>query len=109
MWIYNSLVSRVADAARFGSHIDYDSRESDAFILQIKNVAVYGNPEGTGANIVPNLTISKVNIIVDLDSSGIPKALRVSINSFTVNAVFHNFVFTNKPQVTAKHVGRYLS
>jgi len=109
MWIYNSLVSRVADAARFAARIDYDSRDSDAFIRQVKNVAVYGNPEGTGTPAVPNLATSVVSVVLDLDGAGIPRAVRVSISSFTINTIFHNFTFQSKPQVTSKHVGRFLS
>jgi Flp pilus assembly protein TadG len=109
MWIYNSLVSRVADAARFAARIDYDSRDSNEFILQVKNVAVYGNPEGTGTAVVPNLATSVVSVVLDFDASGIPRAVRVSISSYTINTIFHNFTFQNKPQVTSKHVGRFLS
>lgn len=56
LWTHNAL----SDAARRGAR--YATLHSAAEIEQVRNVVVYGNAEGTGTPMIPNLTTEKVTV-----------------------------------------------
>src|SRR3712207_6595205 len=56
LWTHNAL----ADAARRGARHAVTNRVADA--EAVKNMAVYGNPEGTGAAMVNGLDTTKVDV-----------------------------------------------
>jgi Flp pilus assembly protein TadG len=107
MWVYNGMVSSVSAAARFASLSDY-TRGAASMETSVKNMVVYGNPKGTGLTLVPGLTTSNVNVRLAPDSSGVPTVVTVSIENFTVNAVFQKFHFDGKPLTSMKWAGRYI-
>jgi len=55
LWTHNAL----SDAARRGAR--YATLHSATEIEQVKNVVVYGNADGSGTPLVPNLTTENVS------------------------------------------------
>ena len=106
-WLYNGAAVQIADAARYASRADYDTRNSD-YVNEVRNMAVYGTPtvsSGT-ARAVPGLNTSNINIRFT-PSTGVPQYVTVGIGTWTVNSVFRQFTFSGKPAVTVKYVGKY--
>jgi len=56
LWTHNAL----SDAARRGAR--YATLHSATEIDQVKNVVVYGNADGSGTPLVPNLTTENVSV-----------------------------------------------
>jgi Flp pilus assembly protein TadG len=107
MYIYNALQGAVTSAAMYAQSATYDERTT-SFDTAIKNMVVYGNTSGTGTRLVPGLATSHVSI-VRTPSSGYPQTITVKLNSFTVDAVFRSFTFTNKPNVSVRFTGEYFT
>lgn len=77
LWVHNAL----SDAARRGAR--YATLHSLANAGQVKNVVVYGNPEGTGNPMLQNLSIT--NVDVDYNNFG--------LNDGTVTVEITNYQF----------------
>jgi len=77
LWVHNAL----SDAARRGAR--YASVHSMTDGTGIKNVAVYGNPEGTGNPLVTDLTTANVQVAYDL----------FDVNRGTVSVSITNYQF----------------
>jgi Flp pilus assembly protein TadG len=58
LWVHNALT----DAARRGARFAVNQPQSAASLAQVRNVAVYGNPEGAGTPLVNDLTTDKVKV-----------------------------------------------
>lgn len=58
LWTHNAL----ADAARRGARYAVNQPNSSSSLAAIRNVAVYGNPEGSGSPLVNDLTADKVKV-----------------------------------------------
>jgi Flp pilus assembly protein TadG len=56
LWVHNALT----DAARRGAR--YATLNSAANEMQVKNVVVYGNPEGSGQSMLNNLSTANVAV-----------------------------------------------
>ena len=108
MYMYESLVSAVAGAARYAARVDFDS-PGHAFVDRVKNMATYGSPVTGPAPLVPGLTTDNVRVAWTTDASGYPMTMTVSIINYRVNAVFQTFLWNGKPSVTVRFAGRYLS
>lgn len=75
LWVHNAL----ADAARRGARYATLSKASEAD--KVKNVVVYGNPDGTGDPMLPNL--STTNVTVDYSGFGLNKGtVSVSVTNY---------------------------
>ena len=75
LWVHNAL----ADAARRGARYATVSKASEAD--KVKNVVVYGNPDGTGDPMLPNF--STTNVTVDYSGFGLNKGtVSVSITNY---------------------------
>lgn len=59
LWTHNAL----ADAARQGARHAVSNAVSST--LAVKNVVVYGNPDGGATPLVPGLTTSNVDVVYD--------------------------------------------
>ena len=59
LWVHNALT----DAARRGER--YATLNSSASASSVRNVVVYGNPEGTGQPMLNNLTTTNVDVTYD--------------------------------------------
>ncbi len=107
MYVYESLVSAVAGAARFASRVDFDTGHT--FTTAVKNMAVYGSPTGGTAALAPGLTTANINVTWTTDATGLPLTMTVSVTNYTINAVFQTFTWTGKPSMTVRFAGRYLT
>jgi Flp pilus assembly protein TadG len=87
LWVHNALT----DAARRGAR--YATMHTQGSIDQVKNVVVYGNPEGTGQPMLTNL--STTNVTVNYDNFNLNDGtVSVSITSYQFQFVLP-FVGTN--------------
>ena len=104
---YNQLENAVARGARYASLIPYDSATSTstpAFETAVKNMVLYGSPTAGASPILPGLTTGNVILTVTF-TNGVPAAMRVSINGYTINSIFATTALTNKPQITYVYQG----
>ena len=110
---YNTLLNAVSAGARYASLAQWDSvtqNASSTFETQIKNVVVYGNPNGGTEPVVAGLTTSNVVLTPITVRSGtstiyVPTHMRVSINGFSLSAIFQTITFNNKPRVEYPYQG----
>ena len=111
---YNALYNNVRNAALFGAMYPYlnqcDTPDA-AWLTATQNVAVYGNPGGTGSALMTGLTTS--NIAYDIDYVGTcnttfrPSEVTIYVSGYTINGLFGNYTTTNKPQATYPYHGFY--
>jgi|SRR6185369_10218580 Flp pilus assembly protein TadG len=75
LWVHNALT----DAARRGAR--YATMHTQGSADQVKNVVVYGNPDGTGQPMLTNL--STTNVTVNYDNFNLNDGtVSVSIDSY---------------------------
>ena len=105
-YVYNALMTSVANAAELGSKMNYDTSNTSKFSTAVTNMVVYGNTTAAngGNPIVPGLSSSNVNVNLNLQNS-IPTDVTVSITNFTLDCVFTTFTFNGKPRATAVYYG----
>jgi Flp pilus assembly protein TadG len=113
MWVYNTLADSVANAARAGALMSYDTSDPTTFPTTIKNLVVYGTATAGTRPILPGFTTS--NVTIDTHSVGgsggslaVPTYITVTITSYAVNSVFGTRTFTNKPRVTTLYTGKII-
>lgn len=106
LYAYNKLTVAVSNAARFGGRDGLGSSVTQ-FADRIKNVAVYGNPEGTGDALLTGLQTSNVDVAIEQDAAGVPRSVTVGIQNYTLDGVFWTTSLINKPYATARYAGRY--
>lgn len=103
---YNVLLTSVSNAAELGSKMTFDGADPSAFTTAIKNMVVYGD-EAAGTNpLLPNLSVSNVNVSLRPDNVG-PQYITVDV-TYQLDAVLAKFQLTNKPQVTTAFNGKTL-
>ncbi len=117
---YNTLATAVSNGARYASLRTYDLKTSggvcadysDAYRDAVKNIVVFGDPTGVATTPVsPGLTTSNVQVTAVCSSSlagkGVPLTITVSITNYTLDAIFAQTTYNNKPQVTYAYQGVY--
>jgi Flp pilus assembly protein TadG len=104
-YVYNTVLTSVANAAELGSKMTYDTASPSTYSTALKNMVVYGNTSAGTTPIVPGLATSNVNVAVNLAGT-IPTDLTITINSYTIDAVFTTFTFNGKPRATAIFMGQ---
>lgn len=107
LYVYNNLDSAVRGGARYASLRSYDSATgvaSAAFSSAVKNMVVFGNPEGTGLPVAPGLGAANVEVLPNMNGAA-PESMTVRIAGYTVDAVFTSFTFNGKPGVTFPYSG----
>src|ERR1044071_9918673 len=77
LWVHNALT----DAARRGAR--YATMHTQGSIDQVKNVVVYGNPDGTGQPMLTNLKTTDVTVNYD----------NFNLNSGTVSVSVNGYQF----------------
>ena len=110
---YNILKNAVSEGARYASLRAYDSKTttpSDAFRTAVQNMVVYGDPAGGTTPITPNLSTDNVKLKVYFTNGlttlpGVPDTMTVSIDGYTIGAVFGSTSLANKPSVTFAYQG----
>jgi Flp pilus assembly protein TadG len=107
LYVYNDLQSAVRGGARYASMRSYDSANSTpsaGFLTAVRNMVVYGNPNGTGQPVAPGLSPSNVEVLPNMNGAA-PESITVQITGYTVNAVFTRFTFNGKPGTTFPYTG----
>src|SRR5215472_1015862 len=107
LFVYNNLESAVRGGARYASLRSYDSASSapsDEFSRTVKNMVVYGNPEGVGRAAAAGLSAENVRILPNMNGAA-PESMTVEITDYAINAVFTSFRFNGKPSVTFPYSG----
>lgn len=112
-YLYNSLINGVRGGARYASLAKISNPGNgilpSSYITAVKNTVVFGSPTAAigSTPIIPGLTTSNVDVVVDFDSSFVPKMVTIRINSFTIDAIVKSFVITNKPSLQIPFLGQY--
>jgi Flp pilus assembly protein TadG len=106
IYCYNALQIAVESGAMFASTVSFDAA-AQTFIQQIRNMTVYGNPNGGTAPVAPGLSTSNVSVTWTTDASGMPDTMTVAIAGYTCNAVFRTFTWNGKPSATTRFMGVY--
>jgi Flp pilus assembly protein TadG len=104
-YVYNTVLTSVANAAQLGSKMTYDTANTSAYSNALKNMVVYGSTTAGTTPIVRGLATSNVTVTVNLAGT-IPSDLTITINNYTIDAVFTNFTFNGKPRATAVFMGQ---
>ena len=104
-YVYNTVLTSVADAAELGSKMTYDTASPSTFTTALQNMVVYGNTAAGTRSIVPGLSTSNVTVGVNPQGT-MPTDITITINNFTINALFTNFTFNGKPRATAVYMGQ---
>jgi len=104
-YVYNTVLTSVANAAELGSKMTYDTASPSTFTTALQNMVVYGNTTAGTNSIVPGLSTSNVTVGVNPEGN-MPTDITITINSFTINALFTNFTFNGKPRATAVYMGQ---
>ncbi|MBM3755836.1 MAG: pilus assembly protein [Acidobacteria bacterium] len=106
LYVYNQLSVAMSTAARFAGR-DSIGSVKDGYSNRIKNVAVYGNPEGTGEPMVKGLATSNIDVDIQEDGEGVPRNVTVGVNQFKVDGVFWSTNLVDKPYSTVRYSGRW--
>jgi len=107
LFVYNNLESAVRGGARYASMRSYDSSSSapsSDYSAAVKNMVIYGNPDGTGQPIAPGLSTANVEILANMNGA-VPESITVEITGYKVDAVFTSFTFSGKPSKTFPYTG----
>jgi Flp pilus assembly protein TadG len=108
-YLYNRLTGGVRAGARYASLARYDSASatpSNAYRDAVRNVVVYGSPEGGSTALVPGLAASQVSVSMQFANS-VPDMVTVSISSFSVDTVFTTLTWNNKPSASFRYEGTW--
>jgi Flp pilus assembly protein TadG len=108
IYLYQSLLNAVAGAGRYAARVDFDE-PNHTFAGAVKNMAVYGNPAGGTAALVPGLTTGNISVTWTTDVKGVPDTITIKVTNYSVNAVFQSFTWSGKPSVTVCYAGSYKS
>ena len=105
-YVYNVLMTSVANAAELGSKLGYDTASPASYSTALKNMVVYGDETAGTKPLVPNLTSSNVNVNVSLDTAGMPRDVTVTVTGYSINALFASYALNNKPRATTLYFGQ---
>lgn len=104
-YVYNTVLTSVANAAELGSKMTYDTASPTTYSNALKNMVVYGSTTAGTTPIVRGLATSNVTVTVNLAGT-IPSDVTITINNYTIDAVFTNFTFNGKPRATTVFMGQ---
>lgn len=105
-YTYMSLSKAVTDGAIFASRANFEEPGAD-YSRRVKNMVVYGSPEGEGQPLAPSLTTAHVTVTWVRDAAGVPETVTVAIAGYRINALFRTYTLTNRPSVTVRYMGQY--
>jgi hypothetical protein len=111
-YIYNELVTAVGNGGRYAAMRTYRAAtpgDIEKGKAAIRNMVAYGDsqPALNAPAQVANLRPEQVQVDWVMDESGKPGAVNVSINDYTVDAVFGLVRFAGRPAVEYPFVGRF--
>lgn len=101
---YNSVYNSVRGAAHYAALRDYDG--TDRFSNEVKNMLLYGDPEGGTAPLIPGLHRDDITVTASF-ANGVPSSITVTVNNYDIDTLFKKFHLSNKPAATFPFVGRY--
>jgi Flp pilus assembly protein TadG len=107
--VYNKLQNGVRSGARYASLRSYDSSTatpSAAFLTAVKNMVVYGAPEGGSSPVVLGLSPDAVGVQVTF-SDGVPSVMTVAINQFETSVAVATMRWAGKPASSFRYQGRF--
>jgi len=104
-YVYNTVLTSVANAAELGSKMTYDTANTSAYSNALKNMVVYGSTTAGTTPIVRGLATSNVTVTVNLAGT-IPSDVTITINNYSIDAVFTTFTFNGKPRATTVFMGQ---
>jgi len=105
-YIYDALVTRVTDGARYASRMDCEGETPSVpdYQAAVQKFVVYGNPSGGTTTAVPNLATTNVN--VQLNNTAVNPTVTVSVTGYSVGiGSLGSFTLTNRPSVTMPYAG----
>jgi Flp pilus assembly protein TadG len=115
MYLYNELEAGVRAGIRYASLAGISNNADNsipaAYTTAVQNMVVYGTPS-LGASPVPvikGLTPGVVTVGVNFDSGHVPTDVSVKISTYSVDAIFKTFTFTDKPVLKMPYFGKYCS
>jgi Flp pilus assembly protein TadG len=112
-YVYNLLCTQMRAGARYASLKTFQGSNVSGFKTAVKNMVMYGNPDGTGTLIEPGLTASQIDVQVksstgvDASATVVPSYVTVTTTNYSVDAVITTFNFNGKPIVRFPYLGRY--
>lgn len=111
-YVYNELVSAVGNGGRYAAVRTYRAAtpaDVEAGKQAIRNMVVYGDsrPAPDALPVVPGLTPQQVRVEWIAGAAGAPEAVMVSVEKYTVDALFGQFTFAGRPGVEFPFVGEY--
>lgn len=104
-YVYNTVLNSVANAAELRSKMTYDTASPSTYTTALQNMVVYGSTSAGTTPVVRGLATSNVTVNVNLAGT-IPTDLTITINNYTIDAVFTTFTFNGKPRATAVFMGQ---
>jgi hypothetical protein len=107
---YNILQTSVRNAARFASLQDYDSASSNpsaGYIARVRNMVLFGDPNGQGFKPLPRLNPANVQITIEMRNN-VPYQATVSIINYPLVDFFWPISITDKPTATFPYMGRFV-
>jgi Flp pilus assembly protein TadG len=107
-YVYNTVLTSVGNAAELGSKMTYDTASPSTYTTALKNMVVYGSTTAGSTPIVPGLSTANVTVTPNTPGGSIPTDLTITINNFTIDAVFTRFTFNGKPRGTAVYMGNII-
>jgi Flp pilus assembly protein TadG len=108
-YIYNSLVTQVGNSARYAARIDFDSTNTNVFTTRVRNMVLFGNPQGSGSVMIPDLKPEQIRVSWSKDAAGLIETVTVSIEGYAINGLLREFKLTGKPNATVRYAGNYRS
>ena len=115
MYLYNELEAGVRAGVRYASLAGIsntgDGSIPTAYTTAVQNMVVYGTPSPgqNPAPVIHGLTPGAVTVGVTFDSGHVPTGVSVKIGSYSIDAIFQTFTFTNKPVLSMPYFGKYCS
>jgi len=108
-YVYNQLQNAVRSGARYASLRSYDSSTatpSAAYLTAVRNMTVYGAPEGGSKPVVSGLSPGAVGVQVTF-SDGVPSVMTVAINQFETSVAVATMRWAGKPASSFRYQGRF--
>jgi hypothetical protein len=85
-YLYNELTQAVRAGSRYASvrhYLSLNETPTDDYAVAVRNMVVYGHPEGGTVPVVRNLTPEKVNVRMVFERN-IPARVVISIDNFSI-------------------------
>jgi Flp pilus assembly protein TadG len=110
-FVYNRLLTSVADAGIYASRLDYDVSvtEPASFNTLVQNMVLCSDPNNGSCtqNVARGLTAANVSVDLHLDNA-YPTYVTISIKNYTITNLFGYFQLPSKPSVTTMYEGRII-